>query len=345
MLAMIKIYDFDKYPSNTRFYGGASGPKYGITIGNEDYILKFPQNIRSFKLEFPASYSTNAFSEYIGSHFYEYMGIPVHKTLLGKSGKYLAVACKDFCRDDYALYEFYKLANAYMGQEEIPTPSKISGDKGAVLQDILEVIDSGSHLKGIRDDLIKRFWDMFVIDAIIANPDRNSGNWGIIIPLKDRRMSAATLAPVFDNGNSMNAKLSDDAIVNHFTKTEKERIETHLKTASIFQKIDNQGNPHKINPYVYCAKHENPDCDAALFRLRDRIPFAIEKISLLIDNIPLLSSVRKDFYKESIAYRYKYGLSLAFEGLSSHGGFTPENKMEKRKRISKKKEDKGGRDK
>ena len=130
---MVEFYDFDKFSHNMRFYGGASGQKYGITIDGEDYILKFPQNIKDFKLEFPTSYSTSAFSEFIGSHFYEYIGLPVHKTLLGKSGKYFVVACKDFCSDSYSLYEFSKIANAYMGQEELPSPSKISSDKGVIL--------------------------------------------------------------------------------------------------------------------------------------------------------------------------------------------------------------------
>lgn len=341
---MVELLDFDKFPRNMRFYGGASEQKYGITINDEDYILKFPQNIRTLKLEFPASYSTNAFSEYIGSHLYEFMGIPAHKTLLGVSGKHIAVACKDFCQDDYFLYEFSKIANAYTGQEELPSPSKITGDKGVILTNVLEVINGVPHLEVIREDLKKRFWDMFVIDSLIANPDRNSGNWGILVPVRDRRMTSAKLAPVFDNGNSLNAKLTETAMEKHFSRSEKERIEAHLKTASIFQRIDSKGELHKINPYAYCEKHENPDCDAALLRLKERIPKAIEKTSELIDDMPLLSDVRKAFYKESIEYRYKYGLSRAFDGLSDHGGCNPEYVLKEKKREEKKaqKKDKGG---
>lgn len=312
---MVKIFDFDKYPRNMRFYGGLSGQKYGITIDNEDYILKFPQNIKTFKLEFSASYSTNAFSEYIGSHLFGFMGIPVHETLLGTSGKHITVACKDFCRGEYSLYEFSKIANAYMGQDELPTPTKISGDKGIILSDILEIIEGVSHLKVIRKALTQRFWDMFIIDSLIANPDRNSGNWGILVPVNERLMSSAMLAPVFGNGNSLNAKLTDEAIEKHMKKSEKERIEGYLKVASIFQTVDTKGEGHKINPYSYCMKHENPDCDAALLRLKDRIPSALEKTFALINEISLLSESRKDFYIESIEYRYKYGLSRAFKGL------------------------------
>lgn len=331
---MAEILDFDKFPRNLRFYGGASGPKYGITIDGEDYILKFPQNIKNLRLEFATSYSLNAFSEYIGSHFYEFMGLPVHKTVLGVSGKHIAVACKDFCEDDFSLYEFSKIANAYMGQYELLSPSKISSDKGLILSDVLSVIDGVPHLADIQQALKERFWDMFIIDSLIANPDRNNGNWGILIPVKDRRIESATLAPVFDNGNSLNAKLTEEAIKKYFTKSDKERIEASLKTASIFQTLDSKGNLHKINPYTYCAKHKNLDCDAALLRLKDRIPIAIEKISHLIDKTPLLSQSRKDFYKETIEYRYVYGLSLAFDGLSGHGGSI----LEPRKTTSLKKQ-------
>ena len=42
------------------------------------------------------SYTTSPISEYIGSHVYEIIGIPVHKTMLGIKDKKVVVACKDF---------------------------------------------------------------------------------------------------------------------------------------------------------------------------------------------------------------------------------------------------------
>lgn len=42
------------------------------------------------------SYTTSPVSEYIGSHVYEIIGIPVHKTMLGIKDKKVVVACKDF---------------------------------------------------------------------------------------------------------------------------------------------------------------------------------------------------------------------------------------------------------
>ncbi len=45
--------------------------------------------------------------------------------------------------------------------------------------------------------VIERFWDMFIIDALIGNTDRNNSNWGIVL----RKDGSKELAPVYDNGN------------------------------------------------------------------------------------------------------------------------------------------------
>lgn len=34
------MIDFSKYSKNVKFYGGANGLKNGISINNEDYLLK-----------------------------------------------------------------------------------------------------------------------------------------------------------------------------------------------------------------------------------------------------------------------------------------------------------------
>lgn len=304
----MELVDFTKCERNMKFYGGASGQKYGIVLDGEDYILKFPQNIKDFRLLFPTSYSTNAFSEYIGSHFYEFMGLPVHETVLGTVGKHFVVACKDFCKDEYSLYEFSKISNAFVSGDDLPSPSRISSDKGIVLSDILSVIDGVPQIEPIRTALKERFWEMFIVDALIANPDRNNGNWGILVPFNDKRISSAVLSPVFDNGNSLNAKLSEEAIANYRKKGYRERKESCLKTASIFQTLDANGEPHKINPYSFVQKGENPDCTNAFLRLKDRIPKAIERLSSFVDDIEALSSERKEFYKESVRIRYEEGL-------------------------------------
>lgn len=312
---MIDILDFDsvdKFPRNFRFYDGSSSRKYGITIDGEDFFLKFPTKGKMFAWFTP-------FSEYIGSHFYEYMGIPVQETWLGIAEKYLVVVCKDFCKDDYSFYDFSKISNAYMGPYDSPCYSnKISRNEETILNNVLTVMDGVPQIESIKEDLKARFWDMFVVDSLLANPDRNSRNWGILVPFQSKSTASIELAPVFANGKSLNTDFSDEALEEYRCKKLINRIqEGCLQTPSIFEEINKKGEVQKINPYRFCRSHKNPDCDAALLRLGKRIPEAIKKISELIDDIPLIEEDRKDFLKESILFRYKYGLLKAIEELSS----------------------------
>lgn len=77
------IYDIDKCPlAKGLYYGGHAGRKKAILIENEPWLVKYPQNTRNLDTV-DVSYTTSPLSEYIGSHIYELLGIPVHQTILG----------------------------------------------------------------------------------------------------------------------------------------------------------------------------------------------------------------------------------------------------------------------
>lgn len=109
------MLDLDKYNVNDRnfSYGGLAGDKEGIDINGEPWIVKYPKSTRGMKGEL-VSYTTAPLSEYVGSHVYEILGIPVHKTELGIRNGFLVVACKDFCTDDYSLREIKVIKNAFI---------------------------------------------------------------------------------------------------------------------------------------------------------------------------------------------------------------------------------------
>ena len=57
-------------------------------------------------------------------------------------------------------------------------------------------------------DAIKtRFWDMFIVDALIGNWDRHNGNWGF---LYNNSTDEVVLAPVFDCGSSLYLQADDE---------------------------------------------------------------------------------------------------------------------------------------
>lgn len=128
------------------------------------------------------SYTTAPLSEFLGSHVYGMLGIPVHETVLGIRGGKVVCACRDFTDDDWELVEFHDLKNSLSDDEPGFTESASTGS-GVVLADVRAAINRIPELAGI-DGVRERFWDMFVTDAFIRNIDRNNTNWGV---LSDRK--------------------------------------------------------------------------------------------------------------------------------------------------------------
>lgn len=114
--------DFNQYQELPNKYLG-SDRKKTLLIDGEKYLLKFPDPVRNKK--HILSYINNAVSEYLGCHIYASIGIPVQETRLGfykeKNGKTkIACACRDFCRNEFELYEVkaLSLANTESEKEE-----------------------------------------------------------------------------------------------------------------------------------------------------------------------------------------------------------------------------------
>ena len=75
---------------------------------------------------------------------------------------------------------------------------------GTELPDILQTIEEQQLIEQVS--LMERFWDMFIVDALIGNWDRHNGNWGF---LYDARIDEMTLAPVFDCGSCLNPQADE----------------------------------------------------------------------------------------------------------------------------------------
>ncbi len=50
---------------------------------------------------------------------------------------------------------------------------------------------------------------MFVVDALLGNPDRNNSNWGIVLGMDGSKR----IAPVYDNGNCLNCKWDEEKML------------------------------------------------------------------------------------------------------------------------------------
>ena len=287
----IKVYDFNNLVSSDETYGGQAGAKLGVILDGENWFLKFPNNLKEKKDIFNISYSNSPLSEYLGSHFYSILGIPVHETILGIRGKHLVVLCKDFRKPEERLQEFKSIKTTYEGAVEADDPS-ISDGSDTTLSVILGIIDRHPIFRDIRDQVRQRFWDMFVVDALISNYDRNNGNWGVITnPKTGRRLS-----PVYDNGNSFFDKWEESKFAKGLQKSVDERERDFTQKLGIFKKDDGE----RINPYKYILQNENMECSKAVLRLYPRIENCMDKFEDLISAMPLYTDMQKQYIIDSI---------------------------------------------
>lgn len=92
------LIDINDLKETNRAFGGNAGAKVGVIWNNEEWIVKYPKNIKNLS-KVVLSYSTGPLSEFIGSHIYEILGFDVHKTVLGYDNDKLVVLCKNFNLD------------------------------------------------------------------------------------------------------------------------------------------------------------------------------------------------------------------------------------------------------
>lgn len=272
------IENFDSCPLSGLFYGGRAGKKIGVLIDDEPWILKFPRPGRELVGNHVPSYTSSPVSEWLGSHIYASLGIPAHETMLGWRDGHIVCACKDFTWPDKTLIEFSKLKTT-MDDDQPGFASPPSDGSSLYLSDVLSTI---SQVPWLRDDpaVLERFWRMFVVDALIKNPDRNNGNWGL---LRDPA-GEFSLAPVYDCGSSLYAKRSASLTslrMGNETQIEEDAISN---TLSCYQVAGEDGRGHRINPFDYMARSSDPD-------LLDAVRWVVERLDLdaiadLIDSIP-----------------------------------------------------------
>lgn len=291
----MKLVNFDDCPTDyTRAYGGMAGRKVPIIYQGEEYLLKMPGNLRDKELRnVELSYSNSPFSEYIGSHIYEMLGIDVHKTLLGTyhqgEKEKIVCACRDFEQAGGRLQEFRELKVSFLGDVVDSNGNETDGN-GTDLIDTLQSIRKHPILNQVK--AMERFWDMFVVDALIGNPDRNNGNWGILVH-PDKKI---TLAPVYDNGSCLNFRWSDAQMAKYLTEKNSMETQAYKGKTCIFKLHEKS-----VNPYHIISQGEFPECDDAIKRIVPRIDLA--EIKNMIEEIPALSTVRKEYYNEILRIR------------------------------------------
>lgn len=291
----MRLENFNDYPQNQRMYGGTAGRKMGITYEGKDYLLKFPGNLKEQQMKnINLSYSNSPVCEYIGSKIYELVGLPVHHTILGTRNEKIVVACEDFLGDGDRLYEFDKIKVTFEPHFLDSNGNETNG-VGVDLYEIMMTIQEHPFLKDISG-VKEHFWNMFVMDALIGNTDRNNSNWGIIL----RKDGLKEIAPVYDNGNCLNNKWDDEKMQIVMNDTDKMEAEAYKARRCIFEL-----HGKRVNPYHIMESMEYQECSEAIRRLTPKIGSSMNKIQEMIKEIPVISEIQKQFFTSIIEYRYE----------------------------------------
>lgn len=299
---MIKMEDFDSLKPSGISYGGHGGSKRGVILNGERWFLKYPKSTKSMDVE-GLSYSTTPLSEYLGSHIYESIGIETHQTKLGLANNKIVVACKDFLDSSETIIDYNMIKNEYdenveKAMEHLSSSSSLNSNHE--LEEVLLIMEENPYFKSIPK-LKERFWDMFVIDALISNNDRNEGNWGLVL---NKETNKLRISPVFDNGASFFNKSNDEKLSTIYSDDFRFKQSVYDSSISIYQI-----NGKRINPLKYIESMKNVDCNKAVLRIIPKIN--IEKISNIFNELPeefnglpVLSKMQKTYYLKSIEYKY-----------------------------------------
>lgn len=261
-------------------YNGANGKKIAISYHGETWILKFPPNVLNRPND--QSYSNSCISEHLGSTIFRMLGIPAQETLLGThvNGRTKVVcACKDFTRPGIRLFDFCSIKNTVIDSETAGT--------GTELSDILTTIEQQTFIDPLI--VLERFWQMFVVDALLGNFDRHNGNWGFLV---NEITGESSLAPVFDCGSCLLPQADDNIM--HKCLTDEREMNARIYTfPTSMLKI----RGCKINYYDFIRGTHPKDFDTALEQLTP----PIQKLDFesLVRSIPYISEQQQKFY---IAY-------------------------------------------
>lgn len=278
----LKIRDFSDCKINLKAYNGANGNKISIIFNNEVYLLKFAPIKKNSEGKFSKSFSS--ICEFISSQISKSLGVFTHEVSLGIYNDEIVAVCKDFTYENgiqkYNFYDFFSIKNT--------TPSNKSA-KDCELSEILKACDEQIF---IRSEILKEhFWDMFIVDSLLGNFDRHNGNWGLLVGDNE-----CIISPVFDYGSCLYPLLTQNDM-QKILKNPKE-IDERIYT---FPNSAIKLNGKKINLKDFFTNNNDENFIKSFRKIYPKIDF--KKINNIIEQIPVITDIQKEFYKMIIKKR------------------------------------------
>ena len=294
------VVDFDKSePDPLHDYSGSDRKEPRLIDGIPFMVKYSDKRAKTGRLD--TSFVNNTLSEYIGSHLVASAGLPSHETYLGYFNGELVVGCRNYLWGREVSHEFaYYMKKKYDSSEIGRLPK---------YEQIYDVIETDPELKKIRDEAVRRYWETFIVDAWIANFDRHKGNWSYIYN-PDEKISYP--APVYDCGSTLYPALSEKgmSLVLGSEYEIRKRIRVFPNAALLV-------NGMKVGYYEMISSGIDRNCTDALMSIVPRID--MEKAREIIDNTPLISDTRKQFYYTMLKRRKEMILDRAYKIVREKG--------------------------
>lgn len=237
----------------------------------------------------------NHISEYLGSHIFDSVGIPVQETFLGTCNGQNVVVLKNFLEPGEILVAFNGVGE-----------SSWERDKELyqyTYEDIISMLQENAKSTHV-EETIQRFWDMFIVDALLGNFDRHGGNWGFI-----KRDNAYRIAPVYDNGSCLYPRLNMDEAIERVLASEDEINRRIYDFPTSHIKMGNK----KSSYYEVISSMQFDECNKALERIVPKVDFT--RINSMIDEVEGITDTRKRFYKVMLRERFEKILMVPYRKL------------------------------
>lgn len=283
-----QLLDITNVPPNNKTYGGLACQKVGVTIDGVDYLIKYPGRLKGRNLtNVTMSYSNSSIGEFLGSEIFKVFGFSTHSVNIVKRNGKICAMCRDFT-DAGRLIEFRELISTYESAFIDADGDETDGSQ-TDLDNIIEVIRNHHILKNLPYE--EFFWKMFIVDFLIGNHDRNTGNFGVLE--KDGKFS---IAPIYDNGNSLNPTWDEEKMKRFSNDSDIEQIAYKAYTCRFVR------NGKHVNPYQLIKSKEFNILTSALESL---VKTPIGEILASVVECPYISNVQKSFYFKVISCRYE----------------------------------------
>ncbi len=273
-------------------YDGLNGKKLALYYNDDLYMVKFPKD-----KHLTNGYASSTINEYISSHIFQVLGFNTQETLLGYYEDNIVVGCKDFEYPDKKLLSLAKIKNTLYGTMRTSSPDP-ENSSSFISTDLYETLDAINKQQLIDVEVMRSFfWEMFIVDTLIANFDRHNGNWGI---LRNNMTKAKIIAPVYDNGSSLYPKVNNQDIA-YYLSNERGCFNglmlNHTTSAITYR-------DKKINPQNFLLETNKKEVLVAIQKVLSKLD--LEPIIDLFYNIPVISDQRKEFYSKVLDYRTKF---------------------------------------